>query len=114
MFDTDRDCLAVGRGPIYDQMTSQRSKKMSREFIFDPARSDLAYFYKSCLDDISEAKKEAWTIYETWNTTPNLSNAKYRLKALQIAIQAEEAKFKLLTEGPNVLAVKSMNDSKKN
>lgn len=49
-------------------------------------------------------------MYDRWNDMPSLDNAKYRLMELKVAIQAEEAKFKLLTEGPNILAVKRMED----
>jgi IS30 family transposase len=32
---------------------------MSQKFVYDLAKSDLAYYYKSCLDGIDEAKKLA-------------------------------------------------------
>jgi hypothetical protein len=34
-------------------------KEMSQQFIFDLAKSDLAYYYKQSIDGIEEAKKEA-------------------------------------------------------
>lgn len=37
-------------------------KEMSQQFVFDLAKSDLAYYYKQSIDGIEEAKKEAWRI----------------------------------------------------
>jgi IS30 family transposase len=49
-----------------DQSTISRDvkalKEMSQQFVFDLARSDLAYYYKQSIDGIEEAKKEAWRI----------------------------------------------------
>jgi IS30 family transposase len=33
-------------------------KEMSQQFVFDLAKSDLAYYYKQSIDGIEEAKKE--------------------------------------------------------
>jgi IS30 family transposase len=38
-------------------------KAMSHQFVFDLAKSDLAYYYKQLIDGIEEVKKEAWRIY---------------------------------------------------
>jgi IS30 family transposase len=38
-------------------------KELSQQFVFDLAKSDLAYYYKQSIDGIEEAKKEAWRIY---------------------------------------------------
>lgn len=46
-----------------DQSTISRDiktlKEMSQQFVFDLAKSDLAYYYKHSIDGIEEAKKEA-------------------------------------------------------
>ena len=34
--------------------------ELSQQFVFDLAKSDLAYYYKQSIDGIEEAKKEAW------------------------------------------------------
>ncbi len=39
-----------------------RLKEISQQFVFDLAKSDLAYYYKQAIDGIEEAKKEAWRI----------------------------------------------------
>ena len=38
-------------------------KAESQQFVYDLAKSDLAYYYKKSLDGIEQAKKEAWKIY---------------------------------------------------
>jgi transcriptional antiterminator len=93
-----------------DQSTISRDvkalKEMSQQFVFDLARSDLAYYYKQSIDGIEEAKKEAWRIY---NNNDN-SSVKEKLAALKLIIEANEARFKLLSEGPSVLAMKSLEE----
>ena len=34
-----------------------------QQFVYDLAKSDLAYYYKQSIDGIEEAKKESWKIY---------------------------------------------------
>jgi DNA-binding transcriptional ArsR family regulator len=92
-----------------DQSTVSRDvnalKKMSQQFVFDLAKSDLAYYYKQSIDGIEEAKKEAWRIYRDDN-----SSIKEKLAALKLIIESNEARFKLLSEGPSVLAMKSLEE----
>jgi IS30 family transposase len=46
-----------------DQSTISRDvktlKELSQKFIYDLAKSDLAYYYKQSIDGIEEAKREA-------------------------------------------------------
>jgi DNA-binding transcriptional ArsR family regulator len=92
-----------------DQSTISRDvkilKELSQRFVYDLAKSDLAYYYKQSIDGIEEAKKESWKIYND-----ELVPVKEKLLALKIIIQSNEARFKLLSEGPSVLAVKSLED----
>lgn len=80
---------------------------MSQQFVFDLAKSDLAYYYKQSIDGIEEAKKEAWRIY---NNNNNISSTKEKLAALKLIIESNEARFRLLSEGPSVLAMKSLEE----
>jgi IS30 family transposase len=92
-----------------DQSTISRDikalKEMSQQFVFDLAKSDLAYYYKQSIDGIEEAKKEAWRIHKD-----NSTSVREKLAALKLIIEANEARFKLLSEGPSVLAMKSLED----
>src|SRR5215208_2626346 len=74
-----------------DQSTISRDikalKQMSQQFVFDLAKSDLAYYYKQSIDGIEEAKKEAWKIHKDNNIS-----VKEKLAALKLIIEANEAK----------------------
>jgi hypothetical protein len=52
-----------------DQATFSRDikvlKQMSQQFIFDLAKSDLAYYYKSCIAGIEAVKRRAWEIADS-------------------------------------------------
>jgi hypothetical protein len=69
------------------------------------AKSDLAYYFQQSIDGIVEAKREAWNIYQAEDT----STAE-KLAALKIIVESNEAKFKLLSEGPAVLTMKSLEE----
>jgi transcriptional antiterminator len=96
-----------------DQSTISRHvkalKEMSQQFVFDLAKSDLACYYNQSIDGIEEAKKEAWRIYNNNNNSIN-STTKEKLAALKLIIESNEARFKLLSEGPSILAIKSLEE----
>jgi IS30 family transposase len=50
-----------------DQSTIRRDikvlKLLSQRFVFDLAKSDLAYYYKQCIDGI-EVRKKGWEIFK--------------------------------------------------
>ena len=92
-----------------DQSTISRDikvlKQTSQQFVYDLAKSDLAYYYKQSIDGIEEAKKEAWKIYNDEAVAD-----REKLIALKLIIQTDETRFKLLSEGPALLAIKSLED----
>ena len=94
-----------------DQSTISRDvkalKELSQQFVYDLAKSDLAYYYKQSIDGIEEAKREAWRIYHNNN---NDISVKEKLAALKLIVESNESRFKLLSEGPSVLAVKSLEE----
>jgi IS30 family transposase len=94
-----------------DQSTISRDvkalKELSQKFIYDLAKSDLAYYYKQSIDGIEEAKREAWRIYRNNNNEVSL---KEKLSALKLIVESNEARFKLLSEGTSILAVKSLEE----
>jgi IS30 family transposase len=93
-----------------DQSTISRDvkalKELSHQFIYDLAKSDLAYYYKQCIDGIEEAKREAWKLYKNNNDV----SVKEKLSALKLIVESNEARFKLLSEGPSILTVKSLEE----
>ena len=93
-----------------DQSTISRDikalKELSQQFVYDLAKSDLAFYYKQSIEGIEEAKREAWRIYKNNNQVP----LKEKLAALKLIVEANEVRFKLLSEGPSILAVKSLEE----
>lgn len=60
-----------------DQSTISRDikalKQLSQRFVFDLAKSDLAYYYKQCLDGIEEVRRKGWEIFKGQNNNSNLT-----------------------------------------
>src|ERR687890_745469 len=94
-----------------DQSTISRDvkalKELSQQFVYDLAKSDLSYYYKQSIDGIEEAKREAWKIYHNNN---NGVSIKEKLSALKLIVEANESRFNLLSEGPSIIAVKSLEE----
>ena len=94
-----------------DQSTISRDikvlKQMSQRFVYDLAKSDLAYCYKQCIDGIEEVKKKAWEAYRS-----NDSSLKPRDKliALKLIKECDEAKFTLFKDGPSIMNLKALED----
>jgi DNA-binding transcriptional ArsR family regulator len=100
----------IARKLKVDQSTISRDikvlKKLSQQFVYDLAKSDLAYCYKQCLDGIEEIKRRGWDIFNGIN---NLST-RDKLLALKLIMECNEAKFALFKEGPAIMQVKSMEE----
>lgn len=80
-------------------------KQLSQRFVYDLAKSDLAFYYKQCLVGIEEVKRRAWEIF---NKSTDLST-RDKLLALKLIIDCNESKFALFKEGP-AMQVKSMEE----
>jgi IS30 family transposase len=83
----------------------QALKEMSQQFVYDLARSDLAYFYKQPIDGLDAVKEEAWAIYHSNNMNIQIKD---RLAALRLIKDCNIDKFELLNAGPSVLNMKTM------
>jgi IS30 family transposase len=50
-----------------DQSTISRDVKvlrgLSQQFVYDLAKSDLAFSYKQCIDGVEEVKRKAWSMF---------------------------------------------------
>jgi len=71
-------------------------KELSQQFVFDLAKSDLAYYYKQCIDGIEEVRRKGWNIFK--NKYNNLT-PKDKLLALKVIRECNEAKFALFKKG---------------
>jgi Trp operon repressor len=94
-----------------DQSTISRDvkalKELSQQFVYDLAKSDLAYYYKQCLDGMEEVKRKAWEAYRSDDYSLKLKD---KLLALKLIKECEEAKFSLLESGPSIMNLKSLEE----
>ena len=71
------------------------------------AKSDLAYYYKQCLDGVEEVKRKAWEAYRSDDSSLKLKDKPFALKLIK---ECDEAKFSLLENGPSVMNLKSLEE----
>ena len=92
-----------------DQSTISRDikvlKELSQRFVFDLAKSNLAYYYKQCIDGIEEVRRKGWDIFKGHTLTP-----KDKLLALKVIRECNEAKFALFKEDPSIMHIKSLEE----
>jgi uncharacterized protein YerC len=92
-----------------DQSTISRDvkalKELSRQFVYDLAKSDLAYGYKQCIDGVEEVKRNAWSMFKN-----ELLGPKDKILALKLIIECDEAKFALFKDGPTIMNLKSLEE----
>ena len=99
-----------------DQSTISRDvkalKEMSQQFVFDLAKSDLAYYYKQCINGIEEVRRKAWEMLRGDNEQqqPLLLAPKDKLLALKLIKECDEGKFALFKDGPSIMNVKSLEE----
>ncbi|HEX5977698.1 MAG TPA: HTH domain-containing protein [Nitrososphaeraceae archaeon] len=82
-------------------------KQLSQRFVYDLAKSDLAYCYKQCIDGIEEVKRKAWEAYRSDDAS---LKPKDRLLALKLIKECEEAKFTLFKDGPSIMNLKALEE----
>jgi IS30 family transposase len=87
-------------------------RKQSQRFVYDLAKSDLAFYYKQCLDGIEEVRRKSWEIYNNDSNQHNdfLTNAKDKLLCLKLIKECNEAKFALLKDGPSIINLRLLEE----
>jgi IS30 family transposase len=96
-----------------DQSTISRDvkalKQMSQQFVFDLAKSDLAYHYQQCINGIEEVRRKAWELIRG-DEEQRLLALRDKLLILKLIKECEEEKFALFKDGPSILNVKSLEE----
>jgi IS30 family transposase len=77
----------------------------SQNYLNELAKATLPFMYQTSIDGIRNVLKECWNIYESTNEQINYFQ---RLAALKLAKECNEAQFKLLSEGPSILYVRTL------
>ena len=93
-----------------DQSTISRDvilKEMSQQFVYDLAKSDLAYYYKQCIDGIESVLRKGW---EMFNNCSGDLTPRDRLFALKVIRECNESKFALFERGPSIMNIKSLEE----
>jgi DNA-binding transcriptional ArsR family regulator len=101
-----------------DQSTISRDvkalKELSQQFVLDLAKSDLAYYYKQCINGIEEVRRKAWEMLrendEEEQQPSLLMTPKDKLLALKLIKECDEGKFALFKDGPSIMNVKSLEE----
>lgn len=100
----------IGEKLGWDQTTISKDikalKKMSQTFIYDLAKSDLAYHYKQCFDTMGEAERVMW---ETLRNNKDLQ-AKERCYIAKLISDSAQARFEIIRDGPAVMYVKAVEE----
>jgi IS30 family transposase len=96
-----------------DQSTISRDikalKQVSQQFVFDLAKSDLAYHYQQCINGIEEVRRKAWELVRD-DEEQQLLTLRDKLLILKLIKECEEGKFALFKDGPSILNVKSLEE----
>src|SRR5215210_2271176 len=96
-----------------DQSTISRDvkalKQMSQQFVFDLAKSNLAYHYKQCIEGIEEVRRKAWELIRD-DEEQQLLTLRDKLLILRLIKECEEGKFALFKDGPSIMNVKSLEE----
>jgi IS30 family transposase len=100
--------LGVDRTTISRDVTVL--KRMSEQFVYDLAHSDLAYYYKQCLNGLEEAKRKAWLIFNRLAESSSPGTVKDSLLALKLTVDCNEAQFSLFKEGPAIMQIKRLEE----
>ena len=91
-----------------DQSTISRDvtylKSLAQGFVYDLAKTDLAYYYKQGIDGILEVKRRVWLMLDG----NRLQNPKDQIPALKLAKECDEAMFNLFIQGPSVMNIKML------
>lgn len=92
-----------------DQSTISRDikalKQKSQQFVYDLAKSDLAFYYKQSIDGIQEVNKKTWELYRS-----SQEDMKIKLLALKLVKECNEAIFSLFSQGPSIMNIKALEE----
>lgn len=107
MTEQEIDKLGVTRVTVSRDIKAL--KIMSQQFVYDLAKSDLAFYYKQCLDTIQEAERMIW---ETYRNRDRFDEAerKERYQVAKMIIESVQARFPMFKDGPVIMTAKLMED----
>jgi hypothetical protein len=84
---------------------------MSEQFVFDLAKSDLACYYKQCINGIEEVRRKIWEMLRGDDTQQPSLTVKDKLLALKLIKECDEGKFALFKDRRSIMNVKSLEET---
>jgi predicted transcriptional regulator len=97
--------LGVGQATVSRDITAL--KEDSQKYIYDLAKTDLAYSYRQCIDEIDKLRTKAWEILRLGSQDLDIKD---RLLTIRVIKELAESKFSLFEKGPSMLNIKALND----
>jgi hypothetical protein len=82
-------------------------REMSNTFVFDLAKSSLAFYYQQCIESLEQVNRRAWQIHKD---DGGEISTKDKLLALKFIIDASQVKFNLFEKGPELLSVQALEN----
>jgi hypothetical protein len=87
-----------------DQSTISRDisvlRKLSQQFVYDLAKSNLAFCYVQCLEGIDQVNRRTWELFRRESMS-----IKDKLLALKLVKECNESIFSLIKDGPGITNV---------
>jgi predicted transcriptional regulator len=81
--------------------------EQSRDYLNSLARQTLPFMFQTSIDGIREVLKECWIIYQSDDESINWFQ---KLAALKLIKECNEAQFKLLSDAPSLMMVKTLEE----
>jgi len=100
-------------------------KQQATQFVYNLAKQDLAFFYQQTIADIDHVRGECWKLYHVDSSNDDDSTSffgngkgsrnkkittKDRLQALRTILQADIARYELLSQGEVIMSVKGIQE----
>ena len=80
-------------------------KQLSQRFVYDLTHSDLAYYYKQCLNLWRKQKRRAWACYNRLTAAESLDKP----GVVKISLLASN-QFSLFKEGPAIMQIRKLEE----
>ena len=87
----------------------QYLSKESSNAVSSLAKETLPFMYQTSIEGIRNILKESWKIYNNKEKDQDLTWS-HRLKALEITKSCYESMFKLVSEGPSLVYMKTLEE----
>lgn len=97
--------LGISVATISRDVTALKEK--SQQFLYDLAKSDLAFYYQGCINGVNAVKREAWQFLRSKRDSLKPGE---RLSILKIIKECEEARFSMIQSGPSAMALKAIQE----